>query len=51
MPGGIVFEAAHPKPNTAVDDGMSALRFAFTFQNPLVVADILKVAKGEKGGR
>jgi len=46
MPGGVVFEAVHPKPNTAADGGMSAQRFAFTFQNPLVAADILKFAKG-----
>ena len=51
MPGGIVFESTHPKQNTAADGGMSAVRFAFTFQNPLVVADILKVAKGEMMGR
>ena len=48
MPGGIVFETTHPKPNTPADGGMSAVRFAFTFQNPLVVADILKFAKGER---
>ena len=45
MPGGIVFEATRPTLNTATADGMSALRFAFTFQNPLVAADILKFAK------
>ena len=49
MPGGIVFEAMCPEPNTFAEGNMSALRFAFTFQNPLVVADILKFAKGEKG--
>ena len=48
MPGGIVFEAVHPTLNTAADGGMSALRFAFTFQNPLVAADILKFARGER---
>ena len=46
MPGGIVFEATHPMPNTAADGDVSALHFAFTFQNPLVAADILKFAKG-----
>ena len=45
MPGGIVFEAAHIKHNTATDGGMSSTRFAFTFQNPLVAADILRFAK------
>ena len=45
MPGGIVFEAVHPMPNTGADGDMSAARFAFTFQNPLVAADILKFAK------
>ena len=45
MPGGIVFEATRMKQNTATDSGMSALRFAFTFQNPLVAADILRFAK------
>ena len=34
-PGGIVFEAG----------GQSAARFAFTFQNPLVAADILRFAR------
>ena len=41
-PGGIVFEAAHSKQNAG---DMSAMRFAFTFQNPLVVADVLRFAK------
>ena len=45
MPGGIVFEATRMKQNVATDDGMSAVRFAFTFQNPLVAADILRFAK------
>ena len=36
MPGGIVFEA---------DNGASAAGFAFTFQNPLIAADILRFAK------
>ena len=35
-PGGIVFES----------DGESAARFAFTFQNPLVAADLLRFAMG-----
>lgn len=45
MPGGIVFEATHIMHNTATVDGMSSTRFAFTFQNPLVTADILRFAK------
>ena len=45
MPGGIVFEATHIVHNTAMVDGMSSTRFAFTFQNPLVAADILRFAK------
>ncbi len=45
MPGGIVFEATRMKQNTATDGGMSSTRFAFTFQNPLVAADILRFAK------
>ncbi len=45
MPGGIVFEATHIMHNTATVDGMSSTRFAFTFQNPLVAADILRFAK------
>ena len=45
MPGGIVFEATHIKQNTAMVGGMSSARFAFTFQNPLVAADILRFAK------
>ena len=36
MPGGLVFET---------DGGTSAARFAFTFQNPLVAADILSFLK------
>lgn len=39
-PGGIVFEA---------DRGPFAATFAFTFQNPLIAADVLKFARG--GGR
>ena len=39
MPGGIVFVA---------DRGGSAARFAFTFQNPLVAADVLRFAKEGK---
>ena len=45
MPGGIVFEATHIKQNTAMVGGMASMRFAFTFQNPLVAADILRFAK------
>ena len=45
MPGGIVFEATHVMQNTATVGGMSSTRFAFTFQNPLVAADILRFAK------
>ena len=45
MPGGIVFEIVQPKQNAATNSGMSAVRFAFTFQNPLVAADVLKFAK------
>ena len=45
MPGGIVFEAMHIMHNTAMVGGMASTRFAFTFQNPLVVADILRFAK------
>ena len=45
MPGGIVFEATHVKQNAAMVGGMSSARFAFTFQNPLVAADILRFAK------
>ena len=45
MPGGIVFEATHIKQNTAMVGGMAFMRFAFTFQNPLVAADILRFAK------
>ena len=45
MPGGIVFEATRMKQNTATDGGISSMRFAFTFQNPLVAADILRFAK------
>ena len=45
MPGGIVFEATHIKHNNATVGGMSSTRFAFTFQNPLVTADILRFAK------
>ena len=48
MPGGIVFEAARSKQNTATAGGMSSTRFAFTFQNPLVAADILRFAKMQK---
>ena len=36
MPGGLVFET---------DGGTSATRFAFTFHNPLVAADILRFLK------
>ena len=36
MPGGLVFET---------DGGISAARFAFTFHNPLVAADILRFLK------
>ena len=36
MPGGLVFDT---------DDGTSAARLAFTFQNPLVAADILRFLK------
>ena len=39
MPGGIVFVA---------DRGGAAARFAFTFQNPLVAADVLRLAKEGK---
>ena len=45
MPGGIVFEATHIKQNTAMVGGMPSARFSFTFQNPLVAADILRFAK------
>ena len=45
MPGGIVFEATHIKQNAATVGGMASMRFAFTFQNPLVAADILRFAK------
>ena len=45
MPGGIVFEATRIKQNTAMVGGMASMRFAFTFQNPLVAADILRFAK------
>ncbi len=48
MPGGIVFEAGHWKPNTAPAGSETAIRFAFTFQNPLVAADILGFAKEGK---
>ena len=48
MPGGIVFDVACPKQNAVTDGNMSPMRFAFTFQNPLVTADILKFAKGER---
>jgi len=36
MPGGLVFKA---------DGGTSAARFAFTFHNPLVAADVLRFLK------
>ena len=36
MPGGLVFET---------DGGISAARFAFTFHNPLVAADVLRFLK------
>ena len=39
-PGGIVFEASR---------GESAARFAFTFRNPLVAADVLEFARAESG--
>ena len=45
MPGGIVFEATHIKQNAATVGGMASMRFAFTFQNPLIAADILRFAK------
>ena len=45
MPGGIVFEATHIKQNAATVGGLSSTRLAFTFQNPLVAADILRFAK------
>ena len=45
MPGGIVFEATHVMQNTATVGGMASTRFAFTFQNPLIAADILRFAK------
>ena len=45
MPGGIVFEATHVKRTSSTDGGMSSARFAFTFQNPLVAADVLRFAK------
>ena len=39
QPGGIVFEAGQ---------GQQRVRFAFTFQNPLIAADMLRFAKEEK---
>ena len=45
MPGGIVFEATHIRQNAITVVGMASMRFAFTFQNPLVAADILRFAK------
>ena len=38
-PGGMIFEA---------DRGQYAARFAFTFQNPLIAADVLRLAKEAK---
>ena len=45
MPGGIVFDVSRPKQNTVTNGNMSAMRFAFTFQNPLIAADVLRFAK------
>ena len=46
MPGGILFEVA-PLEHSAMPRGKGpAARFAFTFQNPLVAADVLRFAKG-----
>lgn len=39
QPGGIVFDAGQ---------GPQRVRFAFTFQNPLIAADVLRFAKEEK---
>ena len=48
MPGGILFDVA-PQEQSAMPRGkILAERFAFTFQNPLVAADVLRFAKGEK---
>jgi uncharacterized membrane protein len=46
-PGGIVFEAACSK-QVAANCDVPATRLAFTFQNPLVAADVLRFAKGER---
>lgn len=46
-PGGIVFEAACSK-QVAANGDVPVTRLAFTFQNPLVAADVLRFAKGEK---
>ncbi len=47
MPGGIVFDVVQPKQNAVTNGSMSAIQFAFTFQNPLVAANVLRFAKGE----
>ena len=49
MPGGIAFEATLAKQTTSIDGGMSSTHFAFTFQNPLVAADVLRFAKTGNG--
>ncbi len=45
MPGGIVFDAAFNGDGALPNGGASIVRFAFTFQNPLIAADILRFAK------
>ena len=44
-PGGIVFEVARQRPHAIAEADSSAVRFAFTFQNPLIAADVLQFAK------
>ena len=45
MPGGIVFDAVCSKQDAMTDRSLPTVRFAFTFQNPLVAADVLQFVK------
>ena len=47
-PGGIVFEAKCGGDGVSLEGSTSTIRFAFTFQNPLIAMDVLHYAKDGK---
>ena len=51
MPGGVLFEVVLSEQSETSRGNAAIARFAFTFQNPLVAADVLRFAKGKEMSR